>query len=95
MAPVQKAHVQPSRQGRQLYRQAGGVGVYDSDSEVVRAGLRALRNRDATIEEWLLKEIVPVYEAMHADPGRGIPVDELGTRLHARHDGRPKPQQEP
>ena len=49
-------------------------GAYGSDSEVVRAGLRALQGWDTTVEDWLREEVVPVYDAMKADPGRGIPI---------------------
>ena len=52
------------------------TGAFASASEVVRAGLRALQERDAAIERWLREEVVPVYDAMQADPGRGKPADE-------------------
>jgi len=32
-------------------------GAYASGSEVVRAGLRALRERDAAVERWLSEEV--------------------------------------
>ena len=51
------------------------TGTYASASEVVRAGLRALQERDAAIERWLRDEVVPVFDAMQADPSRGIPAD--------------------
>ena len=45
-------------------------GAYASGSEVVRAGLRALQERDAAVEQWLRDEVAPAYDAMKADPGR-------------------------
>ena len=45
-------------------------GAYASGSEVVRAGLRALQERDAAVERWLKEEVVPVYDVMKADPKR-------------------------
>ncbi|MGH7069311.1 MAG: type II toxin-antitoxin system ParD family antitoxin [Acetobacteraceae bacterium] len=36
-------------------------GAYASASEVVRAGLRALQERDAATERWLRDEVVPAY----------------------------------
>ncbi|MBL8554624.1 MAG: type II toxin-antitoxin system ParD family antitoxin, partial [Phenylobacterium sp.] len=39
-------------------------GDYASASEVVRDGLRALRERDAAVERWLREEVAPEYDAM-------------------------------
>jgi antitoxin ParD1/3/4 len=59
-------------------------GSYASASEVVRAGLRALQERDAAMERWLNKEVAQAYDAMKADPGRGIPAAEVFAELRAR-----------
>jgi antitoxin ParD1/3/4 len=67
------------------------TGTYASASEVVRAGLRALQERDAAVERWLKEEVVPVYDAMQADPGRGIPADQVLAALRAHHAARLKP----
>ena len=45
-------------------------GAYASASEVVRAGLRALQERDAAVERWLKDEVIPTYDAMKADPSQ-------------------------
>jgi antitoxin ParD1/3/4 len=66
------------------------TGAFASASEVVRAGLRALQERDAAIERWLREEVVPVYDAMQADPGRGIPANEVAAALRALHARRLK-----
>jgi antitoxin ParD1/3/4 len=50
-------------------------GTYASGSEVVRAGLRALQERDAAVEKWLREEVIGVYDAMKSDPGRALPAD--------------------
>jgi antitoxin ParD1/3/4 len=60
-------------------------GAYASASEVVRAGLRALQERDAAVERWLRDEVVPVVDAMQADPGRGLRPDQVRADLQARH----------
>jgi antitoxin ParD1/3/4 len=60
-------------------------GTYATASEVVRAGLRALQERDAVVERWLREEVVPVAAAMQADPGRGIPADQVFAGIRALH----------
>ena len=66
------------------------TGTYASASEVVRAGLRALQERDAVVERWLRDEVIPVHDAMQADPGRGIPADQVKAALRAHHADRLK-----
>jgi antitoxin ParD1/3/4 len=63
-------------------------GGYASGSEVVRAGLRALKERDAAMEHWLREEVVPAYDAYQADPGRGIPAEEVFAEIRRHHAAR-------
>lgn len=60
-------------------------GAYATASEVVRAGLRALQERDAAVERWLREEVVPVATAMQDDPGRAIPAAEVFAEIRALH----------
>ncbi|WP_293905809.1 type II toxin-antitoxin system ParD family antitoxin [Phenylobacterium sp.] len=64
------------------------AGDYASASEVVRAGLRALKAQDEAIERWLRDDVAPTYDAMAADPGRAIPAHEVRASLLARHAAR-------
>jgi antitoxin ParD1/3/4 len=79
----------PARQSRFIDAQVR-AGRYASASEVVRAGLRALQERDASVEHWLRSEVAPVYDAMKADPKRGIPAEKVFAQLRARHAGKRK-----
>jgi antitoxin ParD1/3/4 len=65
-------------------------GTYASGSEVVRAGLRALQERDAAVEKWLREEVVGVCESMQSDPGRAIPSEQVFATIRARHADRLK-----
>lgn len=60
-------------------------GEYASGSEVIRAGLRALQERDAAIERWLRDEVVPAYDAIKSDPSRGIAAQKVFDDLRAHH----------
>jgi len=53
-------------------------GAYASANEVIRASLRALQENDAAMER---EEMVPLYDAMQADPARGIPAEQVMTAL--------------
>ena len=66
------------------------LGDYASASEVIRAGLRALQERDAAVERWLRDEVTPAYDRMKADPKRGIPAERVFAELRARHASRSK-----
>jgi antitoxin ParD1/3/4 len=65
-------------------------GLYASASEVVRAGLRALQERDAIVERWLQTQVAPIYDAMQADPSRAIPAETVLKNLRIHHAKRSK-----
>ena len=60
-------------------------GDYASASEVVRAGLRALQERDRAVEEWLREKVAPTYDAMLNNPSRGIPSKQVFDEIRALH----------
>ena len=63
-------------------------GEYASESEVIRDGLRALFARDQAVEHWLKTQVAPAYDALRADPSRGIPVAKVAARLRAESKAR-------
>lgn len=64
------------------------AGEYASESEVIRDGLRALFARDVAVEEWLRGEVASAFDALIADPSRGVTAGQLRERLSARRPGR-------
>jgi antitoxin ParD1/3/4 len=60
-------------------------GTYATSSEVIRAGLRALQERDAAVARWLREEVAPTYDAWKAGPGEGISPEEMAERARKRH----------
>jgi len=66
------------------------AGAYASVSEVVRAGLRALQERDAAVERWLRDQVVPVAVAMRDNSARGMTDDEVFGEIRQLHSDRSK-----
>ena len=88
MAAVTKRTVSlPAEQSAYIDAKVAG-GDYASASEVVRAGLRALKERDAAIERWLVEEVAPTYDAYKADPDDVLSLDDLQQALDAHHAAR-------
>ena len=77
----------PSEQSRYLDHLVDS-GAYASVSEVVRAGLRALEERDAAVERWLREDVVAAYDALQADPSRAVPASQVFAAVRARHQER-------
>lgn len=57
------------------------AGEYATKSEVIRDGLRALLARERAVENWLHAQVLPAYDALKADPSRGLTADQIRARL--------------
>lgn len=60
-------------------------GAFASASEVVRAGLRALQEREAAVDRWLREEVGPVHDALRDDPARALSADTVFDGLRSHH----------
>lgn len=61
------------------------AGEYATESEVIRDGLRALMARDRAVDNWLMQEVGPAFDALKANPAREVTVDPLREALAAEH----------
>lgn len=61
------------------------AGSFASASEVVRAGLRALQERDAAVERWLREDVAATYDRWKADPTGGLSPEDMAERMRRRH----------
>lgn len=71
-----------------LVRRKVEQGGYASESEVIREGLRALQSRDAAADEWLRREVGPIFDAHLADPATAVPLEHAFGGLEARRRAR-------
>lgn len=60
-------------------------GKYASGSEVVRAGLRALQERDDAVERWLREEVASAYDAVKSGQSKTHPAGAVFDEIRARH----------
>ncbi len=65
-------------------------GAYATSSEVIRAGLRALQERDAAVERWLREEVAATYDRWKADPSDVAPIEQVFEGIRLRHTARLK-----
>ena len=60
-------------------------GSYASGSEVIRAGLRALQERDEAVERWLREDVARVYDEVKGGKAATHGIDDVFEALRARH----------
>lgn len=90
MPPVQKRTFSLAEEQAEYIDAKVEAGEFASASEVVRAGLRALKERDEAIKRWLHEEAGPAYDEMTADPSDAVPADDVLAEIRDRLDARLK-----
>lgn len=90
MAAVEKRTVSLPAEQASYIDALVASGAFASASEVVRAGLRALQERDAAVERWLRVEVAETYDELQRTPEAVIPADDVAAALRKRHADRVK-----
>ncbi len=90
MAAVEKRTVSLPAEQASYIDALVASGAFASASEVVRAGLRALQERDAAVERWLRVEVAEAYDELQRTPAAVIPADDVAAALRKRHADRVK-----
>ena len=71
-----------------IVRDKVASGAYESESDVIRDGLRALQARDAIVEQWLREEVVPTFDRVTSGEEKLIPADDVFSALESRYHAR-------
>ena len=85
MRPTQQLSITLQNEMANVVKAKVRAGEYASESEVIRDGLRALLARDRAVESWLHQQVGPAFDALKADPSRGVTADQVRARLAAEH----------
>jgi antitoxin ParD1/3/4 len=72
----------------EFVRERSAGGDYNSDSEVIRDGLRLLKERDEAVKKWLKEQVVPAYLDFKANPGSAMSRSEAEGKLAQRRQQR-------
>ncbi len=83
MRSTQQFSVTLTHEMAEMVRAKVESGAYASESEVIRDGLRALQAHERALDTWLWEQVAPAYDAMKADPTRGVSVEKIRASLAA------------
>ncbi len=69
-------------------REKVATGAYASAEELVCEGIRAIKARDADIEQWLRDEVLAGHAEYLRDTSRGVRAEDMLDTLKARRAAR-------
>lgn len=84
MPATEQITITVSAEIAKLIRRAVACGEHPDASSFVEARVREFLDDDLP-DEVLEREVLPVYDAMAADPAQGIPLGQARTRILERH----------
>ena len=88
--PIEKRTISlPAEQAAYMDRMVAS-GAFASASEVVRAGLRALKEREDAIERWLKRDVAEAYDAVVSERHRVLDAETIKKAIDERHRERLK-----
>ena len=85
MRSTQQLSITLPNEMAEVVRAKVAAGEYATESEVIRDGLRTLLARDRAVEGWLRETVAPAYDALKADPSRGVSVAHVRSALSTTH----------
>ena len=85
MRSTQQLSITLPNEMAELVRAKVARGEYATESEVIRDGLRTLLARDRAVEDWLRETVAPAYDALRADPSRGVSASHVRSALSNAH----------
>jgi putative addiction module CopG family antidote len=88
MSEKEPLHVTLPHDVAQIIRDKVASGAYESESDVIRDGLRALQARDAIVERWLRDEVVPTFDRVASGKEKLIPAEDVFSGLESRYRAR-------
>ncbi len=86
MADLQSFTIELTPDLADRLRRKVASGRYASESEAVSDALLSLEDRDQPLEDWLLDEVGPAYDAWKADPSSGLSPDDVRASIAEEHD---------
>ncbi len=84
MQTTQKLNVTLPNDMAEVVKPALASGEYALASEVIRDGRAALVD-DADLENWLVHQVGPAYDALKTDPTRALTAAQVRAKLLVEH----------